>query len=98
MQSWRVDNPAGDPVEIQGEDLVSALSRHREALLAVAFPNGIETVDRAWMRWNEELFDGEGGVEITVTGRSGGGERQGLLAVHAAPGEIAPDTGRSVFF
>ncbi|MGK9164874.1 hypothetical protein KXR53_01170 [Inquilinus limosus] len=98
MQSWNVENPAGEPVEIQGEDLVSALSRHREALLAIALPGGVEAVEEAWMHWNPELFDSEGGVEIVVTGRSGGGERRGLLAIHAAPSDIAPGTGRAVFF
>jgi len=98
MQQWSVENPGGEPVVIAGEDLVSALSRHREALLAIAFPGGIEAMDTAWMHWNPDLFDGEGGVEIAVTGRRDGAERQGLIRIRATPGEMAPDTGRAVFF
>jgi hypothetical protein len=98
MQQWSVENPQGEPVVIAGEDLVSALSRHRESLLAIAFPAGIEAMDTAWMHWNPDLFGGEGGIEIAVTGRRDGEARQGLIAIHATPGEMAPDTGRAVFF
>jgi hypothetical protein len=98
MQSWNVENPAGEPVQILGEDLVSALSRHRETLLTIAFPQGIDTIEAGWMHWDQELLGGEGGVEVILSGRSHDEEREGRLAIHAAPGEIAPDTGRPVFF
>lgn len=100
MQTWRVFNSSGSPVplNIQGEDLVSAMARHRDALLAVAFPQGIQEVDRAWMHWEPTLLDGRGGVEILVTGLRDGAEREGRVIIEATPGEIAPDTGRPVFF
>lgn len=98
MQSWIVENPIGEPVQIQGEDLVSALSRHRETLLAIAFPRGIETIETSWMHWDRDLLGGEGGVEVILSGRSHEAKQEGRLAIHAAPGEIAPDTGRPVFF
>jgi hypothetical protein len=55
-------------------------------------------MDTAWMHWNPNLFGGEGGIEIAVTGRHGGAERRGLIAIHATPSEMAPGTGRAVFF
>ncbi|MFE0752399.1 hypothetical protein ACFW16_00495 [Inquilinus sp. NPDC058860] len=98
MQTWLVTNPSGPPVAIQGEDLVSAMSRHREALLALAFPGGVEAVETAWMHWDQDLLDGNGAVEVILTGLRAGTEQQGRLLIDAAPGEIAPDTGRAVFF
>lgn len=98
MQTWQVTNPSGPPVTIQGEDLVSAMSRHREALLAVAFPGGVEAVETAWMHWDKDLLEGEGAVEVILTGLRAGTESQGRLLIHAAASDIAPDTGRAVFF
>ncbi|WP_343718004.1 hypothetical protein [Inquilinus sp.] len=98
MQTWQVTNPAGDPIVIQGEDLVSAMSRHREALLDLAFPGGVDAVETAWMHWDQDLLGGEGAIELILTCHRDGAERQGRILIHAAPGEIAPDTGRAVFF
>ena len=99
MQSWQVANPFGSPMTIEGEDLVSAMSRHHEALLAVAFPDGgVEAVQNAWMHWDKDLLEGAGAVEVSLTGLRAGTERQGRLLIHAAASAIAPDTGRPVFF
>lgn len=98
MQHWHVDNPAGAPVEIVGEDLISALARHRTELIALAFPEGIEAIETAWMHWDQDLLGGEGGIEVQLTATRDGSETRGRFLIHAVPADIAPDTGRPVFF
>ena len=50
------------------------------------------------MHWDKDLLEGEGAVEVILTGLRAGTESQGRLLIHAAASDIAPDTGRAVFF